>query len=125
MSNSKLVFVFNGNDFIEELKNYKQGGQISALLRCYVMPALMEKEDGLEYQHEVYFIATHEDEYDGHERDMETELFSRLEIANEEYRKVANGTRYPFKKLLRGNLFCVDAKDSAQVTNIFKNINNS
>ena len=47
------------------------------------------------------------------------------EKANEEYRKVANGTRYPFKKLLRGNLFCVDATDSAQVSKIFKNINNS
>ena len=125
MSNSKLVFVFNGNDLIDELKNYKQGGQISALLKCYVMPALMGKDDDLNCEQDIIFIATHEDEYYGTERDMETEIFTCLEKANEEYRKVANGTRYPFKKLLRGNLFCVDATDSAQVSKIFKNINNS
>ena len=117
--NSKLIFVFNGNDLIEELRNYKQGGMISALLRCYVMPALMDMD------RQLIFIATHEDKYYSQERDMETEIFACIEKANEEYRKVANGTRYPFKKLLRGNLFCVDATDSAQVSKIFKNINKS
>lgn len=125
LSNSKLVFVFNGNEFIDELKNYKQGGQISALLRCYVMPALKEKEADLDSPQEITFIATHEDEYDGNERDMETEIFTCLEKANEEYRRVANGTRYPFKKLMRGNLYCVDATDSAQVRQIFNTINKS
>lgn len=121
VSNSKLVFVFNGNELINELKNYKQGGLISALLKCYVMPALID----LNRQQDIFFIATHEDEYYGTEKDMGTEIFNCLEKANEEYRKVANGTRYPFKNLLRGNLFCVDATDSAQVSKIFKDINNS
>ena len=124
-SNSKLVFVFNGNDLIEELKNYKQGGYICSLLRCYVMPALNEKEADLDCQQDIIFIATHEDEYEGPGMDMKTEIFNCLEKANEEYRKVANGTRYPFKKLLRGNLFCVNATDSMQVGKVFDNINNS
>ena len=123
-SNTKILFVFNGIDLIEELKNYKQGGYISSILRCYVMPALAEDVDK-SCQRDIFFIATHEDEYDGEEMDMGTEIFTCLEKANEEYRKVANGTRYPFKKLLRGNLFCVNATDSAQVCKIFKNINNS
>lgn len=124
-TNLKLVFVFNGNEFIEELKNYHQGGQISAILRCYVMPALMEKEAEFDRQHDFVFIATHVDEYKGNERDMETEIFTCLEKANEEYRKVANGTRYSFKTILRGNLFCVDATDFDQVSKVFKNIKKS
>lgn len=125
LSNSKLIFVFNGNEFIDELRNYKQGGEISALLRSYIMPALKENESDLDSPRDITFIATHEDEYNGEERDMETEIFSFMEKANEEYCKVANSTRYPFKKLMRGNLFCVDATDSAQVSEVFKKINKS
>lgn len=118
-ANSKLVFVFNGNDFIKELENFKCGGLISALLRCYVMPALGED------QRDIFFIATHNDEYEDPEMDMETKIFTCLESANEEYRIVANGTRYPFKKLLRGNLYCVNAMDQDQVRRVFESINKS
>ena len=123
LSNSNLVFVFNGNEFINELKNYKQGGLISSLLRCYVIPAL-EKDADLDCQHNIVFIATHADEYDEEDRDkMKTEIYTCLEKANEEYLKVANGTRYYlFKKLFRGNLFCVNATDPAQVCEVFNSI---
>ena len=89
------------------------------------MPALLEKVADMDCQKDIIYIATHEDEYKGQEIDMETEIYNCLERANEEYRKVANGTRYTFKKLLRGNLFCVNAKDSTQVSKIFDNINKS
>lgn len=123
--NTKLVFVFNGNDLIEELKNYHQGGRISSLIRCFVTPALYENESDDDFRRDIMFIATHEDEYQGSEKDMETEIFTCLEKANEDYRKIANGIRYPFKKLLRGNLFCIDATDSKQVSRVFNQINKS
>lgn len=119
MVSEKLVFVFNGNDFIEELRNYREGGYISSMLRCFVSPAL----ENCNKQKDIRFIATYEDEYDGQKADMGSEIISCIEHANEEYRKVANSTRYPFKSLMHGNLFCVDARDSKKVKDIFKQIN--
>lgn len=119
MVNDKLVFVFNGNDFIEELRNYREGGSISSMLRCYISPAL----ENCNKQKDIRFIATYEDEYDGQKADMRSEIISCIEHANEEYLKVANSTRYPFKSLIPGNLFCVDARDSKKVKDIFKQIN--
>ncbi len=117
-SSDVLVFVFNGNKFIEELKHYREGGDISSMLRCIVSPAL----ENCNKQKDIRFIATYEDEYAGQKADMGSEIISCIEHANEEYRKVANSTRYPFKPLMPGNLFCVDARDSKKVKDIFKNI---
>ena len=119
MASDKLVFVFNGNDFIKELRNYREGGYISSMLRCFVSPAL----ENCNKQKNIRFIATYEDEYDGQKPEMGSEIISCIEHANEEYRKVANSTRYPFKSLMHGNLFCVDARDSKKVKDIFKQIN--
>ncbi len=113
-----LVFVFNGNKLIEELKHYREGGDISSMLRCIVSPAL----ENCNKQKDIRFIATYEDEYAGQKADMGSEIISCIEHANEEYRKVANSTRYPFKPLMPGNLFCVDARDSKKVKDLFKNI---
>lgn len=118
-TSDKIVFVFNGNDFIEELRNYREGGYISSMLRCFVSPAL----ENCNKQKSIRFVATFEDEYDGQKEDMASEIISCIELANEEYRKVANSTRYTFKSLMHGNLFCVDARDSQKVKEIFKQIN--
>lgn len=117
-TSDKLVFVFNGNEFINELRNYREGGYISSMLRCYVSPAL----ENCNKQKDIRFIATFEDEYSGQKDDMASEIISCIEHANEDYRIVANSTRYPFKPLILSNLFCVDARDSKKVKDIFKNI---
>ena len=106
----KIVFVFDGNDFIDELKNFQKGGYISSMLRCYVIPAL----EKCNKEKSICFVATHADEYCGVKDDMNTEIISSLEHANEEYRKIAHSTRYPFKTLMHGNLFCTDARDFQQ-----------
>ncbi|MBR3743701.1 MAG: hypothetical protein IKN31_01175 [Bacteroidales bacterium] len=173
-SHSKLVFVFNGNELIKEMENYKEGGYISSLIRCYVMPALEKtkisnapqvvtinddsetmsgderhvtrndksngdshkdkydrKERDMEAKlskeskdrkNDIFFIATHVDKFDRKGRDMAAEIYHYLETANDEYCKVANGTRYTFKELLIGNLFCLDARDSKEVGDRFKDI---
>ncbi len=126
MSNDRLIFVFNGNELIDEIKNYKQGGYISSMLRCSIMPVLDKINAAAPNNpRDITFIATHEDEYEGTARDMGTEIYARLEEANEKYLKEANGERYPFKKIMRGNLFCLDATDSDQVKKVFKHINKS
>ena len=116
--NEKLVFVFNGNEFIDELRDYQKGGFISTLLRCYVVPAL----EKCEKQKSIRFVATYADQYVGEKSDMASEIFACMERANEEYRSVANSKRYPFQTLLNGNLDCVDARDSQTVKELFKSI---
>ena len=118
--NKKLVFVFNGNELIEESQQYQQGGYISCLLKCYVLPLL--EENGSNRESDLFFIATHKDNYKNIEKDMAAAIMSGLSHANEEYRKVANAFRYPFISLMRGNLFCVDARDYEQVNNVFQQI---
>ena len=88
------------------------------------MPALklQYKEGTLDVlKRDIRFIATHEDQYSGLS-DMESEIFSKIEKANSEYLKIANALRYPFKELFRGNLFCVDARDCAHVSEVMKQI---
>lgn len=118
LAHERLVFVFNGNDFINELRNYQKGGFISTILRCYVMPALETSNK----QKCIQFIATFLDEYSGEKGDMESEIFSCMDKANDEYREVANSMRYPFLTLLNGNLYCVDARDPKAVKELFKQI---
>ena len=120
-NDKKVVFVFNGNDFINELKNYDEGGLISTILRCYVMPSL----EGAQKQLSIQFIATFEDQYSGEKPDMQSEIISCIEKANSEYLKIVPAQRYPFKSLLHGNLFCVDARDSNKVRQLFKQITKS
>ena len=120
-TNERLVFVFNGNDFIKELINYQSGGLITSLLRCHIMPVLSKCGK----QKSIQFVATYEDEYLGNKPDMASEIISCIEYANNEYREEAHSTRYTFKELMHGNLFCVDARDPQKVKEIFKQINKS
>jgi hypothetical protein len=117
-ADQNVVFVFNGNDFINELRNYEEGGLISTILRCYVMPALKESERN----NSVQFIATFEDEYCGEKPDMHSEIISCIEKANAEYLQVVSAQRYPFKTLIHGNLYCVDARNKNRVRELFKQI---
>lgn len=117
-NDQKVVFVFNGNDFIRELKNYEEGGLISTILRCYVMPSL----DAAQKQQSIQFIATFEDQYSGEKPDMQSEIINCIERANSDYLKIVSAQRYPFKSLLHGNLFCVDARDCNKVRQLFKQI---
>ncbi len=119
--NKIIVFVFNGNTLIKEMQNYKEGGYITSLISCYVKPALSGVE-GDNKKFDILFIATHADQYSG-ASDMESEIFEAMEKANKEYHSVANAIRYPFKDLLRGNIFCVDATNPKDVTKIFEQIN--
>ena len=119
---SRLLFVFDGNKLINEFTHYQEGGVISMLLRCYVMPALQEINEGVDdkLKREIIFIATHEDRYSG--TSMKKDIILSLIKANEEYRKEANGIRFTFGNNLRGNLFCVDATDPVKVIDLFEQI---
>ncbi len=117
-NDKRVIFVFNGNEFIRELKNYKEGGLISTILRCHVMPSLEDAQN----KQPIQFIATYEDQYSGEKTDMHSEIINCIERANTEYLRIVPAQRYPYKSLLHGNLFCVDATDSNKVRQLFKQI---
>ncbi len=114
-----VVFVFNGFDFLNELKNYKEGGAISTMLTFYVLSQYKNliKTDNL------IFVATHADLYQG---DLKKEILSCLKTANKEYREFMgeNIDRYVYADLfnMRDRFYCIDARDKEQVKDTFKRI---
>ena len=97
-----VLFVFDGNEFIKELLNYQESGKISAMLKHDVFRKASKKILN------ISFIATHADEYEGN-TSMKEEIIQGLNIANEEYKKIANADRYDFTSLFYGRLYCIDA----------------
>ena len=87
-----IFFMFNGVKLIEELKNFKEGGDTT--MRMAFLNNLLEKKN-------TYYIATHE--------------------ANDAYKSISGEMpRYRFK--LTGRLFAVNATDAEQVNNLYKEI---
>lgn len=131
------IVVFNGNDFIRELQDYEHGGQISTLIRNYILPTyeMVVKEYSErkvvkalnavkidEYKYPTpFFLATHEDEYSGN-RTMHEDILQLLKEANRSYQAVSLSERYPFANLFPGHLKCVNAKDYNAVQKVFDDI---
>lgn len=110
------IFVFNGNDFINELKHFEEGGRISTAIRNYILPQykeVMDKTKKHKRYRQPFFLATHEDLYTG--KSMFTEIIELVNNANRQYRTVSSSDRYSFASILPGHLFCVNAQDSSGV----------
>ena len=104
-----IFFMFNGVKLIEELKNFKEGGDTT--MRMAFLNNLLEKKN-------TYYIATHADQYKGH---MKEDILKGINEANDAYKSISGEMpRYRFK--LTGRLFAVNATDAEQVNNLYKEI---
>lgn len=110
-----IVYVFNGCELLNEIKNYANPGKNTSFCRRVCA--------GLDNEANICFVATHQDLYQG--EDMVGSIQRALEKANEEYGKVfPNLTKryHPFSKLMNGRLFSVNALDAKEVMELFDKI---
>ena len=118
-----VVFVFNGCDFLKEIKNYKEGGPISSKLVHYVLPCY---KDWKTNSKNLIFIATHADMYNGTADKLREDIRNGLKSANEDYKNKTGDIRYPYVSLFDDDnrFYAIDATDKAKVHEIFGQIVN-
>lgn len=139
-ADATLVF-FNGNKFVEELDNPKEGGPIGSMMRHpfskaldYVYDAyklrtedgkidkkykeILDKYDFLKSRllKNIYFIATYADQCPN----MHSDILRKLNDVQTDYCRY--GVRYFFKEYMLGHLFCIDATNKDQVWGMFETI---
>lgn len=118
----KVLFVFNGIDFLKEIQSPQLGGVINSKITGLVYNNLKdrhkvkkEKEgDGF------FFIATHADQYSNLKRD----IINEMEKANKDYERFFGGARrYPYKQFFSGDhFFCIDSRNPDEVKEMFTKI---
>lgn len=120
---SKVLFVFNGMDFIKtELVQPQYAGEISTKMTYYICATYKQLKKNFDT---LYFVATHADEYSGSKEDIQNKIIELLQTANAEYSKLTNGQiRYPFAKYFTDiHFFCIDARNKNDVANMYDRIN--
>lgn len=109
--NTKLLFVFRGDDLIRQLQEAGQGSIILALWSHFCHNVVINR---------CYFVATHADKVD----DMKTKILKSIETVNNEYQDLL-GTDI---KRIDINFFgdpyfhCINATDPDQARNLFNTI---
>lgn len=108
-----IVFVFNGIEILNEMKNWQNGGETTSFLRNYFNFAMEKK-----FTKRIYFVATHKDQCN----EMRSKILNYAEKANHEYVKFSGGSpRYNFyQEMAGGNLFPIDARDEKDVNDLYE-----
>ena len=103
-----VIFVFNGVEFLKQLKDYENGAQTTSRIR-QLFSQMKNNEERI--RKKVFFIATHADEYSG---DLGNDIHSYMGLANKEYKSVSNNSlRYPFYNYFEGaKFYCLDATEN-------------
>lgn len=112
----KIIIVFNGIELLDEVDNSKEGGVTTSF--CKMLLSQLYEIDASN----LYFIATHADQYSGRECMCE-EIKKRIKQANEEYSSLFNNSkRYPMFSDMLGRLYEVNATDPSSVQKVFSSI---
>lgn len=111
----KVIIVFNGVELLNEIEDYKEGGETSSFLKMVL--SQLEEIDASD----LYFIATHADLYRGG-GSLQEAIQQRINRVNEDYVSLFNTKRYPMISQMRGCLFEVNATDPNSVEGVFSSI---
>lgn len=111
-----ILYVFNGKELIHNFNHYEEGNIITAKLKNAV---IRKCGKNIEEINNIFFIATHKDEYEG---DLQRDIITKLQSANEEYKKKYHALRYEFEQLIHGHIYAVNATDKDDVWAMFNNI---
>ena len=111
-----IVFVFNGCEFLDELKNYNSPGKNTSF--CRRICSEIEKDKNAN----ICFVATHQDIFKGN---IVGPIQESMENANKEYEyQFPNMSKryHPFSDMMQGRLFGVNALNTEEVKELFNKI---
>ena len=110
-NNTKLLFVFRGDDLIRQLQEAGQGSRILALWSHFRHNVEINR---------CYFVATHADEVD----DMKAKILNSIKTVNNEYQDLlgTNIRRIDINFFDDPYFHCINATDSDQAKNLFNTI---
>ena len=102
-----MLFVFDGNVFLDQIRNPRQGGTVYSRWMHYK-----------KYEARPYFVATHADLVS----DMKNKILNEIRSANEEYMSLVGKERYEMKWFEEPFFYCINARDKEQVKSLIKQI---
>ena len=112
----KIIFVFDGVSFLEQLQNPSDGGEIySRLINCYWKP-LFEGASIDEVSTDKFnLICTHTDIY--HPGDLRMDILNAIDKANKEYSELINSNtpRYIKERFEEPYCYYINATDTEKV----------
>lgn len=119
----KIIFVFDGVSFLEQLQNPSDGGEIySRLINCYWKP-LFEGASIDEVSTDKFnLICTHTDIY--HPGDLRMDILNAIDKANKEYSELINSNtpRYIKERFEEPYCYYINATDTEKVKSTIKQI---
>lgn len=111
----KIIFVFDGVSFLEQLQNPSDGGEIySRLINCYWKP-LFEGASIDEVSTDKFnLICTHTDKHDG---DLKKDIPNAIDKANKEYSELINSNtpRYFKERFEEPYCYYINATNTKEV----------
>lgn len=140
----KVLFFFNGLEFLNEIENYNDGGPIGAKILCLVWNSIITNRLNAD---KLFFIATHDDEFSNFRNcylqgkteqefineygqrnvdgqiivNMRSAILKKITLANEEYKY---GTRFPYANFMnKSHFFCIDTRERKQSESVYSQIN--
>lgn len=118
----KIIFVFDGVSFLEQLQNPSDGGEIySRLINCYWKP-LFEGASIDEVSTDKFnLICTHTDKHHG---DLREDILNAIDKANKEYSELINSNtpRYIKERFEEPYCYYINATDTEKVKSTIKQI---
>lgn len=130
----KIIFVFDGVSFLEQLQNPSNGGEIySRLINCYWNPLFVESssKDGVSSKDgascpcfktdKFNLICTHTDKYHG---DLREDILNAIDKANKEYSELINSNtpRYFKERFDKPYCYYINATNTKEVKDTIKQI---
>lgn len=113
-----IVFVFNGCELIEEIKDPSSPGKNTSFCRNVFLMLKKDVKDA-----NMCFVATHTDMYSS--VDMVSFIQQALKNADDSYENMfpnMSKRYYPFDNMMQGRLFAVNAKDKKATKKLFDKI---
>lgn len=110
-----VLFVFDGTEFIKQLKQPECGGEIYALWKYYTSKC-GNKING------AFFVATHDDKYEDKTIEMKTTIHNLVDDANKLYLDLINKKRYDDRLFDGTRFYCINAKCPKQVKEMINSI---
>lgn len=106
-----LLYVFDGTEFIKQLKEPDNGSEIYALWKYY----MSECGDKL---NKIHFIATHEDKKSA----MRETILNLIKDTNQKYMKLIGKKRYDDILFDEHSFHCINATNKARVKEMIESI---
>lgn len=113
-----VMFVFDGTEFLKQVNNPSEGGEIYARLKNQIWNAY-DQPDSCIKKDRLKIVATHKDLCNG---DLKQEIINAVDKANVEYKKITGVNRYKRELFEPAYFYCINACDKTEVENMFNRI---